>query len=144
MTHRFTTYSTDGTKYKTTLLLHTDCIMVQWRENIKQHFFYTLTPLPRRTSTGHHSLLPSSMPQTNMRFWPTGFFRVSSLASLLACIPFKLLSVYFKQNGEKFSDLGNWSLSRHTSALTECTDWTAVFKFRRSSRSLDQLMKTAN
>ena len=37
-------------------------------------------------------------------------------------IPLKLLVVYPKQNGEKFSDLGDWSLKRHTFALTECTD----------------------
>ena len=43
----------------------------------------------------------------------------------------KLLAVCLKQNGEKFPNLGDWSVNRHTSALSECTDCSAVFKFRR-------------
>ena len=42
-----------------------------------------------------------------------------------------MLAIYLEQNGEKFPDLGDSSLNRHTSALTEFTDWSAVFKFRR-------------
>ena len=110
-------------QYKTTLLLHIDS--------------------PWRTSTSYHSLSPRVNMYTAKQiclFWSTVVF--SGLASNRPP-PLILLHVYLKQNGEKFPDLGDRYLNRHTSALTECTDWSAVFKFRRSSRSLDQLMKTA-
>ena len=38
--------------------------------------------------------------------------------------------VVYKQNGEKFPTLENVLLKENTSALTVCTDWSEVFKFR--------------
>ena len=91
--------------------------------------------LPQRTSTGYHSLSPRVYAAKQIwRFWPPRSFLGSRLWRnylRVIVITIKLSAAYHKTKWWEVTRPGDWSLNRHTSALTECTDWSEVFKFRR-------------